>query len=109
MAAQAVRRVELGKDWTGDSLKSESWPHSVGAMTLFQMNPAWEPMDGLYWFLWQASFVHDMPSRRIAMTKSRDTKKDVKKKPTKTAKEKKKDKQEKKKGGGSVHSMTGND
>jgi len=43
------------------------------------------------------------------MAKARDTKKDVKKKPTKTAKEKKKDKLDKKKGSGSVHSMTGND
>jgi hypothetical protein len=37
-------------------------------------------------------------SREGAMSKSRDTKKDVKKKPGKTTKEKKKEKQEKKKG-----------
>jgi hypothetical protein len=35
--------------------------------------------------------------RRISMTKARDTKKDVKKKPGKSVKEKRKEKQEKKK------------
>jgi hypothetical protein len=42
--------------------------------------------------------TQNCPSRRTDMSKSRDTRKDVKKKPAKTIKEKRKEKQEKKRG-----------
>ena len=44
--------------------------------------------------------MHQFSTQEEKMGKSRDTKKDVKKKPSKTIKEKRKEKQEKKKGFG---------
>jgi hypothetical protein len=55
------------------------------------MNPLNQAISGL---------IHQFSAQEEKMGKSRDTKKDVKKKPSKTIKEKRKEKQEKKKGFG---------